>query len=182
VTNSDAFDHIHRQRDSRIRQQVETWRRHLDAFEADLDAMLRARRLDVLAPGSGLAGGGRGSDISDPTGNTAIRVDRTVERWARFDLDLAQITAGLNGLTSARQAELADPTPTGLCRHGDCPEKKTATRGVKARDGMPRCEACYKFWCLDVSDIDHPLYPREERPHRGARPRRIGLPAEDRVA
>jgi hypothetical protein len=157
VTNSDAFDHIHRQRDSRIRQQVDTWRRHLDAFEADLDDVLKARKLDVLAPGSGLAGGGRGTDISDPTGNTAIRHDRSVERWARFDLDVAQITAGFNGLTALRHAELADPAPTGLCRHGDCPEKKVATSIIR---GMPRCSACKAFWYA-ISNPDE----RYEREH-----------------
>jgi hypothetical protein len=179
VSNSDPFEHIHRKRDSHSVAAVETWQRQLASVAADLHDMLRARRVDVLAPGSGLAGNGRSNTVADPTGNTALQHDPSVERWASFDLAFAEITHGFNTLIAVGQAELANPTPTGLCRHGHCPERKIATRGVKARDGVPRCEACYKFWCLDVSDIDDPDNPREERQHLGQSPRRIGL---DKVA
>jgi hypothetical protein len=143
MSNSDAFAHVHRVRDSDTRRAFEVARRQLDAYLADLDAMASARRVDVLAPGSGLAGGGRSRDVADPTGNTALRHDRHVEHWARIDLATAELVGACNALTAGRHATLADPTPTGLCRDGACPTGSLATTIIK---GVPRCSTCKAFW------------------------------------
>lgn len=171
MTNSDAFEHVHRVRDSRTRQAVDTARRHLQAAAADLDPMLRARRVDQLAPGSGLAGGGsRGGDHADPTARTALHPDRTVALWAEWDLAVAELAHAATALTRIRQAVLHDPTPTGLCRDGACPEGRMADRGKTMR-GVARCHACYRFWCQDASNPDE----RGERERVGQSPRRLGL-------
>lgn len=187
MSNSDAFEHIHRRRDSQVEKQLAVLRRQLEAFAANLPDMLRARRLDDLAPGSGLAGGGRGTDVSDPTGNTALRHDRTVEKWARFDEALAFLTTAGNTLTSLTFATLADPTPTGLCRDGACPEGRMADRGTKARDAVPRCHACHKFWLRDVvspdlESVNGPEWKRRERQEKYQSPRWLGFPQQDQGA
>lgn len=182
MTNSDAFAHFHRTRASKLHKQLGVARLQLDAAIADLEDMLRANRIDEYAPGSGLAGGGRSTDVSDPTGNTAIRWDTTAEKWGAYFGGLAHTVVELQAVTWARQSTLADPAPTGLCRHGDCPDKRVATRGVKARDGMPRCEACYTFWLRDVASPDDPVHQRQERQRVGQSPRWIGFPAKDREA
>jgi hypothetical protein len=170
MTNSDAFAHIHQMRDSRTRQAFDTTARRLTALQADLDSLLKARRVDQLAPGSGLAGGNRGGDIADPTANTALRRDRTVELWAEWDLAQAELNHASLTLTRIQQAVLHEPTPTGLCRDGQCPEGKMADRGKTMR-GVARCHACYRFWLQDASNPDE----RAERERVGQSPRRLGL-------
>lgn len=171
MTNSDPFAHIHRTRDAHTHTALTVARRQLDALIADLDAMLQARRIDDHAPTGGVPGGSRHTNPADPTANTAIRHNPTTDRWARWDLHLAELTHATNNLCRLVQATLHNPTPTGLCRHGDCPDGRPADRGTNTRDGTPRCHACYRFWCDDASNPAE----RHERQHRGQTPRRIGL-------
>lgn len=174
MTNSDAFTHIHTRRANHTRQTLQVLRRQLDALDADLDAMLSARRIDQLAPGTGLAGGARGTDHADPTGNTALRHDRAAEGWARWDEALAFLSTSGNTIDAWRRRQLGhNATPTGLCRDGACPDGKIADRG-RIMQGVARCHACYQFWIRDASD------PRDrgEREYRGQSPRRIGLGSE----
>lgn len=173
MSNSDPFADIHRMRDSRARQAYDTTARHLAALGPDLDDMLRARRVEDLAPGSGLAGGGRSTDVSDPTGNTALRHDRTADMWQEWDLAWAELTHAATVLTRIRRTVLREPTPTGLCRDGACPDGKMADRGRIMR-GVARCHACYQFWIRDASNPEE----RGEREYRGQSPRRLGLDTE----
>lgn len=173
MSNSDAFEHIHRVRDSRVRQALDATERHLHAARADLDRTLAAFRAADPGPGGGIAGGGvTGGDRPDPTGNAATSPHRdgVTHIRADFDLAVAELEHAARRLTAVGRQLHRDPTPTGLCRDGACPDGKMADRG-RIMAGVARCHACYQFWIRDASN---PL-ERLEREYRGQSPRRIGL-------
>jgi hypothetical protein len=180
VSNSDAFAHLRQHRASRVERTFIAAERRVHSGLADHKRVLAAFAAEERAPGSGLAGGGRGSDVADPTGNQALRHDWADALRSRYDLAIAELEHCTREIIAIAQQVIFEPTPTGLCRDGACPDTKMADRGKTMR-GTARCHACYWYWINDHSNPDQ----RDERPEIGATPRRIGLgkPAEaDAVA
>lgn len=172
MSKSDPFAHLRQHRASRVDKVLTVAIRRAQSAHADHARVLAAFAAEERSPGSGRAGGGRGTDVADPTGNQALRHDWAESLRARYDLAIAELEVATRTLISVAQEMIFEPTPTGLCRHGDCPEGKMADRG-KTMAGTPRCHACYWFWINDHSNPQQ----RDERPTPRATPRRIGLGA-----
>lgn len=131
--------------------------RHVDAFLTDWPALLA--NLDQWRGGNAWPAGAHGqpggkgghTDLSDRLhydANGNLVGDPCDRIASELGHGLELMRQGMSIIRAQMTRHLADPTPTSLCRHGDCPAGNVATSVIR---GVPRCSACKAFWYASAS-------------------------------